>query len=111
MFLILSSPMFAARGGNVLLPSVLCMCVFELFTQAGGGKGSRTGWGWMPMDAGGTNLSWTGREGWRKGDTRGKLLILHSFYTKIKFLAVYYFIYTLLLLEVTDRPLSALNYS
>lgn len=74
----------------------------------------------MATDAAGTNLSWTGREGgtcqdvrqgWRKGDTSGKLLILNSFYTKIKFLSVYYFIYTLLVLEVTDRPLPALNYS
>lgn len=53
------------------------------------------------------------RQGWRKGDTTGKPLILDSFYTKPKFLAVYYFTDTFalsLLLEVADRPLPDLLY-
>lgn len=92
----------------------VCLRSFSLRLMEGRAAGQAgAGAGWPGMQQGQSSERGTcqdARQGWRKGDTRGKLLILNSFCTTITFLAVYYFTSSLLLLEVTERPLPALTF-
>lgn len=107
LYLLISQVSSTRRKCPAFLCSLnMCWRSFSLRLIEGRAAG-QAGAGWPQMRE---EPARDARQGWRKGDTRGKLLILNSFCTKISFLSVYYFTSSLLLLEVTERPLPALTF-